>query len=127
MSQEKWSEIHKRYMNESELEAFQQAQTKLPTDFDQEAYTKKWKDLDRRIVSALPMDPASLKAQAFLDEWNALIQPFLEIASPEMLKGINKMHDNIEEWQGEVDNGFSAEAYRFHVAAHKARENLKKA
>lgn len=127
MSQEKWSEIHRRYMNESELKAFEKAQAKLPADFDQEAHTKKWKDLDRRIVSALPMDPASPKAQAFLDEWHALIQPFLEVATPEMLEGINKMHENIDEWQGEVDNGFSAEAYHFHVAASKARDELKEA
>ena len=127
MSQEKWSEIHRRYMNEEELKAFERAQAKLPADFDQEAHTKKWKDLDRRIVSALPMNPASAKAQAFLDEWHALIQPFLEIATPEMLEGITKMHENIDEWQGEVDNGFSAEAYHFHVAASNAREKLKKA
>ena len=126
MSQEKWSEIHRRYMNENELKAFEQVQAKLPADFDQEAHTKKWKNLDRRIVSALPMDPASPKAQAFLDEWHALVQPFLEVATPEMLEGITKMHENIEEWQGEVDNGFSAEAYRFHLAASKAREEFKK-
>ena len=70
------------------------------------------------------MDPASPKAQAFLDEWHALIQPFLEVATPEMLQGIKKMHENIDEWQGEVDNGFSAEAYHFHVAASQAREEL---
>ena len=127
MSQEKWSEIHRRYMNEEELKAFERAQAKLPADFDQEAHTKKWKDLDRRIVSALPMNPASAKAQAFLDEWHALIQPFLEIATRQMLEGITKMHENIDEWQGEVDNGFSAEAYHFHVAASNAREKLKKA
>ena len=125
MSQEKWTDIHNRYMNENELKAFKQAQETLPKDFDQKAHTLKWKDLDRRIVAALPMDPASPKAQAFLDEWHALIQPFLEVATPEMLKGIKKMHENIDEWQGEVDNGFSAEAYHFHVAASEARETLK--
>lgn len=127
MSQEKWSEIHQRYMSEDQLKAFEDAQTKLPPDFDQEAHTEKWKDLDRRIVAALPMDPASPKAQAFLDEWHALVQPFLEVATPEMLEGISNMHESIEDWEGEVDNGFSAEAYRFHLAAHEAREQMKKA
>ena len=32
MSQEKWTDIHNRYMNESELKAFKQAQEKLPKD-----------------------------------------------------------------------------------------------
>lgn len=126
MSKEKWSKIQKRYMNESQLKAFEQVQAKLPADFDQEAHARKWKDLDRRIVTALPMDPASPKAQAFLDEWQAMIQPFLNVATPEMLDGVSSMNEHIEDWQGEVDAPFSAEAYRFHIAAHEAREKIKK-
>mgnify|MGYP000439325211 CR=1 FL=1 len=127
MSEEKWSEIQNRYMNDRQLKAFEQAQARLPADFDHQAHSEKWKDLDRRIVAALPMDPAGPKAQAFLEEWDALIKPFLEVATPEMLEGVHRMHENIEDWQGEVDNGFSAEAYRFHQAAHRAREEMKEA
>ena len=125
MSEEKWAEIQNRYMSEEQLAAFEKAQAKMPADFDQQAYTEKWKDLDRRIVAALPMDPASSQAQAFLDEWDALIQPFLAVASPEMLEGVKNLHENMEDWQGEVDNGFSLEAYRFHQDAHAAREAMK--
>jgi DNA-binding transcriptional MerR regulator len=126
MSEEKWAEIHQRYMSADQLKAFEAAQAKLPADYDQDAHDAKWKDLDRRIVAALPMDPASPQAQAFLDEWDALIQPFLEVASPEMIEGVMNLNAHIEEWEGEVDSGFSAEAYRFHIEAHKAREAMKK-
>ena len=105
--------------------AFKDAQAKLPPDFDQAAYDAKWRDLDRRICAALPMDPASPQAQAFLDEWDALIQPFLEVATPEMLEGVMNLNAHIEEWQGEVESDFSAEAYRFHLEAHKAREEMR--
>jgi len=124
MSEEKWEEVQSRYMSNEQLEAFKRAQAKLPQDFDQDAHSAKWKDLDRRIVAALPMDPASPQAQAFLDEWDALIEPYLAVATPEMLEGVMNLNAHIEEWQGEVDSDFSAEAYRFHIEAHKAREEM---
>lgn len=127
MTQEKWSQIQRRYMSDEQLDAFNEAQARLPQDFDQEAYSAKWKNLDRRIVAALPMDPASPQAQAFLEEWDALIQPFLEVATPEMLEGVKNLNEHIEEWQNNADPGFSAEAFRFHQAAHQAREELRKA
>ena len=126
MTEQKWAEVHRRYMNENQLDAFKTAQAKLPADFDMEAHNEKWKDLDRRIVAALPMDPASPQAQAFLDEWDALIQPFLAVATPEMLEGVMNLNEHIEEWEGEVDSGISAAAFRFHQEAHKAREAMGK-
>ena len=124
MSEAKWRELHERYMSQEQLAAFKEAQAKLPPDFDQAAYDAKWRDLDRRICAALPMDPASPQAQAFLDEWDALIQPFLAVATPEMLEGMKNLHQHMEEWQGDVDNSFSVEAYRFHQEAYKAREAM---
>jgi MerR family transcriptional regulator, thiopeptide resistance regulator len=121
MSEEKWAEIQQRYMSQEQRDAFEQAYTALPADFDHEAHHAKFKDLDRRIVAALPMDPASPQAQAFLDEWGALIEPFIAVAPPAMLEGMMNMLGNIEEWVGEADPGFSVEAYRFHQAAHEAR------
>jgi hypothetical protein len=125
MSEAKWAEIQQRYMSAEQRDALEQAYTALPRDFDHDAHHAKFKDLDRRIVAALPMDPASPRAQAFLDEWEALIEPFIAVAKPAMLEGMMNMLGNIEEWQGEVDSDFSAEAYRFHIEAHKAREAMK--
>lgn len=124
MSEAKWKELHQRYMSDTQLESFTKAQANLPPDFDQAAYDAKWKDLDRRICAALPMDPASPQAQAFLDEWDALIQPFLDVATPEMIAGVQTLHEHIEEWHDEVDTGFSVEAFRFHQEAHRAREAM---
>lgn len=125
MSEEKWDEVTSRYMSPDQKEAFAESVAALPPDFDYEAHKAKWKDLDRRIVAALPMDPASPQAQAFLDEWEALIEPYLAVATPEMLEGVMNLNAHIEEWEGEVDSDFSAEAYRFHIEAHKARERMR--
>jgi len=126
MSQQKWAEIQNRYMSEEQRDAYEQAVAALPPGFDHEAHHAKFRDLDRRIVAALPMDPASPQAQAFLDEWDALVAPFIAVAPPAMLDGMKTMLAGIEEWESEVDSDFSAEAYRFHVEAHKARAAMKK-
>ena len=125
VSQEKWDELTARYMSADQKEAFRESVAALPPDFDNEAHNAKWKDLSDRIKAALPLDPASPQAQAFLDEWDELIRPFLAVASPEMLAGVQNLHENIEQWEGEVDSPFDAEVYRFHQAAAEARAQMR--
>jgi DNA-binding transcriptional MerR regulator len=122
MPQDKWDELTSRYMSPNQKEALRQSVAALPADFDNAAHNAKWKDLSDRIKAALPMDPASPRAQAFLDEWDELIRPFLAVATPEMLAGVRNLHENIEQWEGEIDSPFDAEVYRFHQAAAEARK-----
>ncbi len=126
MTQEKWGEVHRRYMNDEQLDAFKASAAALPADFDQDAHTAQWKDLADRIKAALPMDPACPQAQAFLDEWNAMIEPFLAVATPEMIEGVKNLNNHIEEWEDEVDSPFDAEVFRFHQAAAEARGAMEK-
>ena len=124
MSQAKVNELMAQYMSAEQKQAFDQSVAALPADFDNEAHNAKWANLSGRIKAALPIDPASPQAQAFLDEWDEMIRPFLTVASPEMLEGVKRFHDNIGEWDGEADSPFDAEVYRFHMAAHEARERM---
>ena len=125
MSQDKVNALMARYMSAGQKQAFDRSVAALPADFDNDARNAKWKNLSDRIKAALPLDPASPRAQAFLDEWDEMIRPFLAVASPEMLEGVKTFHDSIEEWDGQVDSPFDAEVYRFHVAAHEARERMR--
>lgn len=124
MPHDKVNELMARYMSAEQKQAFDRSVAALPADFDNDAHNARWKDLSVRIKAALPMDPASPQAQAFLDEWDEMIRPFLAVASPEMLEGVMIFHDKIEEWDGEVDAPFDAEVYRFHVAAAEARTRM---
>ena len=124
MSQDKLNALMERYMSAEQKQAFDRSVAALPADFDNEAHNAKWQELSDRIKAALPMDPASPQAQAFLDEWDEMIRPFLAVASPEMLAGVKSFHEHIEEWDGEVDSPFDAEVYRFHQAAHEARDRM---
>jgi len=126
VTQVRFDELASRYMTADQHQAFEKAAAALPRDFDSEAHNRKWKDLAARIKLALPLDPASRQAQAFLDEWNEMIAPFLAVASPEMLRGVNNLHENIEHWDGEVDYPFDAEVFRFHQEAARARDAMEK-
>lgn len=124
MTQTQLSDLMTRYMSAEQREALDKAAASLPADFDNDAHNAKWKDLSNRIKTALPLDPASPRAQAFLDEWNEMIRPFLAVASPEMLQGVHNLHENIEQWEGDVEYPFDAEVFRFHQRAYRAREAM---
>lgn len=111
MEQEKWAGVADRYMDEEAKADF--AKTPYPAGFDQADYTAKWADLVARIEAALPMDPASPQAQAFYDEWKALLAPFKAIATPAMGRGVTNMYDKIDEWKGDQKPPFSSEVWAF--------------
>ena len=122
MTHVKLDELTSQYMSAVQKEAFQSSVAALPAGFDFDAHNLKWKGLSTRIKAALPLDPASPQAQAFLDEWDELAQPFIAACSPAALEGVKNFHDHIEEWDGEVDSPFDAEVFRFHQEAERARQ-----
>ncbi len=126
MSQDKMNQLAAKYMTAEQKQALDRSVAALPPDFDNEAHNAKWQDLTRRIKAALPMDPASPQAQAFLDEWGELIKPYLAVATPEMLAGVKNMNEHIEEWEGAAEAPFDAEVFRFHQEAARAREAMQR-
>lgn len=122
MSEDRMNQLVSRYMTAEQKQALDQSIAALPPDFDNQAHYAKWRDLTGRIKAALPMDPASPQAQAFLDEWGELIKPYLAVATPEMLAGVRNFNEHVEEWEGEEGALFDAEAFRFHQEAARARE-----
>lgn len=122
MSQIKLDALASQYMSRQEKSAFEEAVQALPPDFDTEAHDRKWQALGARIKAALPLDPASAAAQAFLNEWNELAAPYIAACSADALEGVSKMHEHIEEWDHAVEGPFDAEVFRFHQAAQRARD-----
>ncbi len=87
--------------------------------------TREFHALLQRIKDALPMDAASPKAQAFHDEWQALIQPFIDAASPAAREGLRNFYAHVEDWYQEIGPGFIIEAFRFHRETERARAAMK--
>jgi DNA-binding transcriptional MerR regulator len=121
MTQEKWETVRARYMTDEQQQEVKTLTRKLPKGFDFKVYEAQWKDLGRRIKAALPMDPASAQAQAFLDEWQAVTQPWHDAASPNLREGFRNLYAHFDEWHEEVDPGVDPEVFRFHQQAAMAR------
>lgn len=113
MEEQRWKSVTDRYFTPEQKADFAKQMAQLPPDFSQEDYSAKWKDLGSRIKAALPLDPRSDRARAFLAEWKALLAPFTAVATPEMQAGVSKMYERMDEWQGEADPGFDKQVFDF--------------
>ena len=114
MSKEQWDKVTDRYFTDEQKAEFAATAPKIPTDFDQAEYSRKWKDLGSRVQAAIPQGPDSPEAQRLYDEWQDLLAPFTAVATPGMMKGVSNFYSKMDEWQGEMPNApFTADAYRF--------------
>lgn len=121
MHDEDWKEVVDQYFSLEEQEEFKARMADVPAGFDQAEYSAKWKQLGDRIQAALPLDPASDQAQAFVDEWFALLKPFSQVATPAMWQGTVKMYGDMPNWRGNPDMGFGSEVWQLIQAATQAR------
>ncbi len=109
-----WNKVTDRYYTpEEKAEWAERKFAATPDGFDQDAYSKSWADLSARIEAALPMDPASPAAQAFVAEWRTLLAPFTAVATPQMMAGASKLYDKMDEWSGEVKPPFASVVWDF--------------
>jgi DNA-binding transcriptional MerR regulator len=118
---EAWQKVADRYFTPEEQARWRQKLETLPTNFDGGAYQAKWADIGTRIAAALPLDPASDAAQAYLAEWNALLKPFNMAADARMKTETVAMYDRMDEWSGEMSPGFTKAVWDFIKAAAVVR------
>lgn len=121
MHNEDWKGVVDQYFSPDEQREFTEKMEAVPAGFDQADYSAKWKALGDRIQAALPLDPASEKAQAFVDEWFALLKPFSQVATPAMWSGSVNMYQDMPNWKANPDMGFGHEVWQLIQAATAAR------
>lgn len=117
MEAENWKQALERHYTPEQLAHW--ADNPPPADFDQAAYSRRWEELGARIEAALPLDPAGEAAQAFLSEWNALLEPFRAVATAEMMSGAKSFWESGKAFEGGVKPPFSREAMQFIAAASR--------
>jgi DNA-binding transcriptional MerR regulator len=113
-----WKPMIDDYFEPGAQERFRAA---MPDRLDEETNSAMWSDLGGRIAAALPLDPMSSQAQAFVDEWFALLKPFSDVATPEMWNGVARMYDDRPNWKAQPEMGFGHEVWLFIRTATKAR------
>ena len=115
-----WDAVSALYMSERAKKDFDAAS--YPEGFDPAAYPAQWAALGAKVKAALPLDPASARAQALLDEWNALLEPFARIATPAMGESVRAMYSDMPNWgEGAPSPGFDHEVWEFIQAARHHR------
>jgi len=122
MEAENWRKVIDRHFTEEEKAHWAERATALPPGFDMDSYHRQWAVLAAKVEAALPLDPASPEAQALLDEWNAQLEPFMAVATPEMKAGAARLHESMNEWKDDQPPPFSMDVWRFIQAAGKARQ-----
>jgi DNA-binding transcriptional MerR regulator len=114
MEAEDWKEVTDRYFSPEEKARWAERMKDMPADFDQDAYNRQWADLGRRVAHAMPLGPDSAEAAFLYDEWQALLKPFISVATPEMMQGATRLYERMGEWQGDVPNApFTADVFAF--------------
>ncbi|HEX8621341.1 MAG TPA: MerR family transcriptional regulator [Allosphingosinicella sp.] len=119
MEAESWKQALERHYTPEELAEW--ARNPPPAGFDQADYSRRWEELGVRIEAALPLDPACAEAQAFVAEWNALLEPFRAVATPEMVRGAKGFWESGAAFEGGAKPPFSRAVMEFILAASAAK------
>ncbi|MBL4791496.1 MAG: MerR family transcriptional regulator [Citromicrobium sp.] len=114
-----WQEVVDQYYTPEEQAEWHERMAHAP-EFSQEDYQAQWRALGARIEAALPLEPGSDAALAFVREWFALLEPFSRNATLAMWEGTTRMYDDMARWEGKVDPGFSKPVWDLVVAATRA-------
>lgn len=110
-----------RYFSPEEKAEWAKTAAPAYAGIDHQAYQAQWRTLSDTIEAALPLDPASPAAQAFVDQWFDLLKPFSAVATPEMWKGVATMYADMPKWEATADPGFSHTVWQFIQSAANAR------
>lgn len=121
MEQQDWERVIDRYFTPEQQAEFAAAKQRMAAGFDPGAYERRWAELTGRIQAALPLEPSSPAAQAYYDEWQALLAPFTAVATPRMLQDTASFYERMPEWQGEVRPPFSAQVWQLMKAVRATR------
>ncbi|MES2097896.1 MAG: MerR family transcriptional regulator [Pseudomonadota bacterium] len=117
-----WKAVIDRYYTPEEQTEWREHMIDAPA-FSTMDYLAQWRALSARIEAALPLDPASDAALAFVREWFTLLEPFSRNATPAMWEGSARMYADMGTWEGKVDAGFTKQVWDFiNAAASAARD-----
>ena len=123
---ESWRQIFDAYFAPDRQRAWVKMREQLRARVDPNAHEQAWWAIADDIKAALPLDPASAKAQALLDRWNELLKPFNSVASEEQKREARSFWLNVGDWGKDVRQPMTREVVEFIKAAREARERKSK-
>ena len=124
MEPENWKAVTDRYFSPEEKAHWAERMGQISAKFDTDDYQQRWRELGNRIEAVLPVEPASDLAAGFVREWFTLLEPFTSVASPEIMAGSQLLYQNMDQWEGQADPGFSHRVFLFIQEATRAHPEL---
>ena len=113
MTQENWKKVVDQYWSPEAQDQFNQRAGDMQGSAMAPNGVTQWADLGARIKAALPLDPLSDHALAFVREWFALLAPFTKVATKEMWESSANMYKNMDKWEGDMSPGFDKQVWDF--------------
>lgn len=107
-----WKAVVDRYYTPEQQAEWREKMSGAPS-FSSEDYIGQWRDLSDRIEAAMPLDPGSDTALAFVREWFTLLEPVSRNSTREMWESSARMYSDMESWEGKVDPGFNKRVWDF--------------
>ncbi len=120
-----WRAIFDKYFSAEQQTRWSALNERLAKAIDPAAYNQAWADLATDIKRALPLAPGSEAAQALLDRWNALLEPFRRVASETEQREAASFWSRVGDWGSAVATPVNGEVVAFIMAAQSARAEKK--
>jgi MerR family transcriptional regulator, thiopeptide resistance regulator len=109
----KWQAVIDRfYTPEEQADWLANVSPKIEGFMDAD-YNARWQDLGQRIEAALPLEPESDAALAFVREWFQLLEPFSSVATPDMWEQTHEFYQKLPEWENDISFPFSSSVWFF--------------
>jgi len=93
---------------------------------DPEEHNAAWIKLISDIRARLPLDPRSPVARKLLARWNALMEPFNQVSTPEQKEEARAFWSRAGDWGPSVNHPMNREVAEFIRAAREAQETPSK-
>jgi hypothetical protein len=116
-----WRAVFDRYFAKDRQVAWTKMNEQLTRSVDAEQHNKTWLQLIADIKGALPVEPASSKAQQLLARWDDLMEPFNRVASARQKKEAKAFWSRVGEWGPSVDQPMTQGVADFVKAARLAK------
>lgn len=116
-----WRAVFDRYFTAGQQERWIGLQQRLRDRVDPAAYDNAWNSLADEIKRALPLDPSSATAQAFLDRWEDLLKPFRAVASEREQREAAAFWSKAGDWSASVGAAVNGDVVALIIAARRAR------
>lgn len=118
-----WREVFDRYFSPSRQAEWVTLQERLSDAVDVKTYDRAWHELADDIRAALPLSPASAKAQRLLARWDKLMEPFNRISTAKQKEEARNFWSSVSEWGDRVKQPMTPDVIEFVKAARAAQAN----